>query len=48
MSGSPLSDVAVAVQLGPTEEVGEYVVHSRAVLRADGEVVSQGDAVQLA
>ena len=39
MSGSPLSDVVVAVQLGPTEEVGEHVVHSRPVLCADGEVV---------
>ena len=40
MSGSPLRDVVVAVQLGLTEEVGQHVVHSWTVLGADGEVVA--------
>jgi hypothetical protein len=42
-----LSNVVVAVQIGPAEEVGERVVDSRAVLRANGDVVLAGDAVEL-
>ena len=47
MSGDPLGDVVVAVQLGSTEEVGQRVVHPWAVYRADGNVVLEGEAVQL-
>jgi hypothetical protein len=47
MSGHPLGDVVVVVQLGSTEEVGEDVVHSWAVLCANGEVVLAGNTVEL-
>jgi transketolase len=40
--------VVVAVQRWATEEVGQHVVHSRAVLRTDGQIVAQGKSVQLA
>jgi hypothetical protein len=40
MSGSPLSDVVVAMQLGPTEEVGEHVIYAGPVLRSNREVVA--------
>jgi hypothetical protein len=48
VSGDPLGDVVVAVQLGPAEEVGQRVVDSWAVLRAEGDVVLASDAIELA
>jgi hypothetical protein len=48
MSGSPSRNVVVVVQLWPAEKVGQHVVVSWPVLGADGEVVTQRDAVQLA
>jgi hypothetical protein len=36
------------VQLSPAEEVGESVLDSRPVAGPNGEVVAQGDAVELA
>ena len=41
VSGSPPCDVAVEVPLGATEAVGQLVVHSRAGVSADAEVVAQ-------
>ena len=40
MSGSPLRNVVVSVQLGSTEEVGQHVVHPGSMPRADGQVVA--------
>jgi len=37
----------VMVERWTAEEVGQHVVHSGPVLRADGQVVAQGQAVQL-
>ena len=48
MSGTPLCDVVMTVQLGSTEEVGQHVVDSRAVLRADREVVAWNNDQQRA
>jgi hypothetical protein len=42
-----LGDVVVSVQLWSAEEVGQRVVDSGAVLRADGVVVLASDAVEL-
>ncbi len=39
--------MVVMVQLGSTEEVGYHVVHARAMLSSNGQVVAQGNAVQL-
>jgi hypothetical protein len=39
--------VAVLMQLGARQEVRQRVVHPRPVTGADGEVVLQGNAVQL-
>jgi hypothetical protein len=47
MSGHPLGDVVVAVQLGSAEEVRQRVVHAGAVLRPNGDVVLAGEAVEL-
>jgi len=47
VSDRPLGDVVAMVQLGPAEEVGQCVVHSRPVLRVDGHVVLAGDGVEL-
>jgi hypothetical protein len=48
MTVSPLSNVIVPMQFWPAEEVSEGVLHSRSVSGADGEVVAQGDGVELA
>ena len=47
MSGCPLSDVLIAVELRSAEEVGERVVDARTVHSAYGHVVREGQAVQL-
>jgi hypothetical protein len=47
VSGDPLGDVVVTVQLWSAKEVGQRVVYARAVLCADGNVVLARDAVEL-
>ena len=39
--------MVAAVQLGAAEEIRQRVVHAGAVLGADGDVVGEGDAVEL-